>query len=179
MPTPPRTPSIPRTPHTPHTPRTGVLFVCLGNICRSPLAKALLLHHARARGVLDRLDVDSCGTGAWHVGRGADPRTVRTLARYGVPIVHTARQVQPAGDFERFAHLVAMDRSNAHALISLGAPPGRVRLMRSFDPAMHARPDHELDVPDPYTGGDDGFDEVYHMLDAACAGLLRVLTDPA
>jgi protein-tyrosine phosphatase len=157
------------------TDKTGVLFVCLGNICRSPLAEGIFAHLARERGVLDGFDVDSCGTGGWHVGERADPRSLAVAARHGIELPSTARQLDPARDFERFHWLVAMDRSNARNLIRAGAEPGRVRLMRSFDPALAGRPDHEAEVPDPYEWPGDGFEEVYRMLDAACAGLLEFL----
>jgi protein-tyrosine phosphatase len=155
---------------------TGVLFVCLGNICRSPLAEAVFIHQARARGVLERFDVDSCGMGAWHAGECADPRSIGTAQRYRVPMDHVARQLDPRTDFERFHHLIAMDRSNLRAILGAGSRHGleasRVRLLRSFDPALRGAPEHELEVPDPYYGGDEGFDTVYRMVDSACAGLL-------
>lgn len=156
--------------------RTGVLFVCLGNICRSPLAKAVFIHHARARGVLDRFDVDSCGTGHWHAGGPADPRTIATCRKYGIPLDHVARQVDPVRDFRRFPLLLAMDASNRATLLHLGAGEGQVRLVRSFDPALADQPHHRLDVPDPYSGDEGGFDRVYEMLDASCRGLLDTLT---
>lgn len=150
----------------------GVLFVCLGNICRSPLAKWLFTHHALRRGVLDQFLIDSCGTGPWHAGRGADARSVRTAQRYGLATPHTARQLDAAGDFDRFHLLLAMDRSNRANLLAAGADPSRVRLMRSFDPLLTSEPEHTLDVPDPYEGGEEGFENVYQMLDRACVGLL-------
>ncbi|MEX2219015.1 MAG: low molecular weight protein-tyrosine-phosphatase [Phycisphaerales bacterium] len=156
--------------------RTGVLFVCLGNICRSPLAEGVFIHRARERGVLDRFEVDSCGTGAWHVGECADHRSIAVARRHGIELPSIARQVCPA-DFGRFDWLIAMDRANVHTLSRAGAPAERVRLMRSFDPVMMHRPVHELDVPDPYDWPGDGFEEVFQMLDAACAGLLEYLVE--
>jgi len=157
--------------------RTGVLFVCLGNICRSPLAEGIFLHLARERGVLDQFEVDSCGTGAWHVGEAADHRSLAVAKRHGVELPSVARQVDASCDFQRFDWIIAMDRANVRSLVRAGAPAERVRLMRSFDPAMMHRPEHELDVPDPYEWPGDGFEEVYRMLAAACAGLLEYLVE--
>jgi len=155
--------------------RTGVLFVCLGNICRSPLAEGIFIHRARERGVLDLFDVDSCGTGAWHVGERADPRSLAVAAKHGIELPSIARQLDPESDFERFHWLVPMDHSNARNLIRSGADPQRVRLMRSFDPALNGTSGAELEVPDPYEWSGDGFDRVFRMLDSACAGLLDFL----
>lgn len=167
----------------------GVLFVCLGNICRSPLAEGLFIHMARARGALHRFRVDSAGTGRWHVGNPADPRSIAVARKHGVELPSRARQVDPDSDFfdpldpdiPGFDWLIAMDQSNAARLIELGAPPPRVRLMRSFDPALAGKPEHHLEVPDPYYGGEQGFDDMYAMLHAACLGMLDTLlrTPPA
>lgn len=157
---------------TSQQPRTGVLFVCLGNICRSPLAEAVFVHHASSRGVLDRFDVDSCGMGGWHVGEDADPRAVRIARKHGLPMNHEARQFDPHADVARYHLLIPMDRSNARSLVSSGAPRERVRLMRSFDPALADAPEHALDVPDPYSDSIDAFERVLEMLQTASQGLL-------
>jgi protein-tyrosine phosphatase len=157
------------------TARTGVLFVCLGNICRSPLAEGTFIHRARQRGVLGRFDVDSCGTGAWHVGERADPRSLAVAARHGIELPSIARQLDPQRDFDRFQWLIPMDRSNRRALLAAGADPARARLMRSFDPALAAADEGAMEVPDPYEWAGDGFESVYQMLDAACTGLLEFL----
>lgn len=156
-----------------HSPRRGVLFVCLGNICRSPLARVIFEDLAIRRGVADRFEIDSCGTGAWHIGAGADPRSVQIAQRYGLTLNHCARQLNPDEDFERFELLIGMDQSNCTTMIERGAPQTRVKLMRSFDPTLTREPAHRIDVPDPYYGGDGGFDAVYHMLRRACEGLLE------
>jgi protein-tyrosine phosphatase len=155
--------------------RTGILFVCLGNICRSPLAEGIFIDMATRRGVLDQFDIDSCGTGSWHVGECADPRSLAVARRHGIELQCIGRQLDPARDFNRFDWLLAMDRSNLRNLLNAGAPEDRVRLMRSFDPAMERRPAHELDVPDPYDWPGDGFESVYQMLHASCEGLLDYL----
>lgn len=150
--------------------RIGVLFVCLGNICRSPLAKVIFAERvARAdAGALVR--VDSCGTGGWHAGEGADPRSVKVAAARGLQLEHEARVLHHT-DFTSFEYLIAMDRSNRKNMLTMGAPRERVHLMRSFDPLLAGSSESEMDVPDPYYGGEEGFARVYDMLDAACAGL--------
>jgi protein-tyrosine phosphatase len=161
------------TPRPPAEPRgkVRVLFVCLGNICRSPLAEAIFIELARRRGVLERFEVDSCGTGGWHVGGPADERSIQVARRHGIRIDHVARQVDPSRDFARFDWLIAMDRSNASNLQRLGAPAEKVRLMRSFDLAEG----QAQDVPDPYGWDGDGFQATYDLLLAACRGLLNSL----
>jgi protein-tyrosine phosphatase len=151
--------------------RRGVLFVCLGNICRSPLAKVVFSDLVRRRGTEGLFDIDSCGTGGWHVGGGADPRTIAVARRHGLEVKHTARQISTPADFMRFKLLVAMDRENRDSLLGLGADESRIGLMRSFDPEMLGEPESDLDVPDPYYGAGDGFETVYQMLAAACEGL--------
>jgi protein-tyrosine phosphatase len=155
--------------------RPGVLFVCLGNICRSPLARVVFADLLIRRGLAERFDIDSCGMGGWHVGGPADPRAVAVAARHGLLLTHTARQIDPRTDFDRFGLLLAMDRSNRDALVRAGAAPSQVRLMRSFDPGMAGLPEAKLDVPDPYYGAGDGFETVYQMLSAASEGLLAHL----
>jgi protein-tyrosine phosphatase len=157
--------------------------VCLGNICRSPLAEGIFLHMVRERGIADRFRVDSAGTGGWHIGALADPRMRATASRRGVELVSRARQVAPAIDFlpggptpvDGFDLILAMDRANRRDLLAVGAPAERVRLFRSFDPAMQGRPEKELDVPDPYHGDDDGFARVYEIVWAASAGLVEAV----
>lgn len=151
---------------------TGVLFVCMGNICRSPVARCIFERLVAERGVGARFRIDSCGTGGWHAGEGADPRSVEIAARHGLELAHVARKLRPAVDFDEFDLLLAMDLENRRELLRHGAPPERVRLLRAFDPELQGLPDERLQVPDPYYGGDDGFLSMYRMLDAACRGLL-------
>ena len=152
--------------------RTGVLFVCMGNICRSPLAEGIFLHEINRRGVAERFAVDSCGTGHWHAGDRPDPRSINVAARYGVTLPGHARQVR-RDDFERFAHLVCMDRSVAHRLRDLGAPEERLRLLLSRDPDEPHR-----DVPDPYTWEPEQFDQVYTLIAEGVETLLQELLEP-
>lgn len=144
-----------------------VLMVCLGNICRSPLAEGLLIHLAREREVCGGLFVDSCGTGDWHVGNPPDPRSLAVALRHGVNLPSRARQFDPASDVEGFDLLIAMDESNRQTLIDRGTPESKVRLLLDFHPERAGE-----DVPDPYYGGPSGFDDVYEMVKVACEGLL-------
>lgn len=150
-------------------PQTGVLFICLGNICRSPLAEGVFTHMAQQRGLAERFLIDSCGTGGWHAGDPPDPRSVLVASKNGLDINHLrARKFDAQRDPAEFDWLIVMDRQNEADVLSLGSPRERVRLMRSFDETLNA----PSDVPDPYYGGDDGFDKVYAMLTRACEGLL-------
>ncbi len=160
---------------TPEDPgkKIGVLFLCMGNICRSPLAEGIFLHLARRRGAADRFRVDSCGTGGWHTGEPPDPRARAVAEKHGVELPSRARQLDPSRDASAFDLIIAMDASNRENAIAAGVPAEKIRLMRSFDPNAPA----DADVPDPYYGGARGFDDVYAMLDSACRGLLDHLLD--
>ncbi|MHC5022313.1 MAG: low molecular weight protein-tyrosine-phosphatase [Planctomycetota bacterium] len=149
--------------------RTSVLFVCLGNICRSPLAEGVFLKKINDRGVAARFRVDSAGTGAWHVGEQADHRMRRVAAQRGVKLISRARQVRDT-DLHDFDLLVCMDEENQQSLLGMGAPAERVRLLLEYDPE-----DVRREVPDPYYGGDDGFHTVFQLVDAACEAMLDEL----
>jgi protein-tyrosine phosphatase len=153
-----------------------VLFVCLGNICRSPTAEGVFRHHVREAGLHDRIEIDSAGTGGWHVGAPPDERATAAARRRGIALEGAARQVA-AHDFEHYDLLLAMDREN-HAELLRRAPHdearARVRLFREFDAESHARGD--LEVPDPYYGAERGFDDVLDMVERASRGLLAELS---
>lgn len=155
----------------------SVLFVCLGNICRSPLGEGLFVRHARAAGVLERFAVDSCGLGDWHAGELPDPRTRRTAARYGLELTHRARQIRPSTDFDRFDLILPMDASVHHGVLMLGAPAHKTVLMRRFEPDFGGEAMEALDVPDPYTGGPSDFEHVHEVLDRCCKRLLEAILD--
>jgi protein-tyrosine phosphatase len=150
-----------------------LLFVCMGNICRSPTAEGVMRHLVREAGLQGRIEVDSAGTGDWHAGDPPDERATAAAARRGIALEGSARTVRPE-DFERHDLLLAADRRNLSVLRSM-APDAearaKVRLLREFDPASAGAPD--LDVPDPYYGGADGFEEVLDLVEAACRGLLE------
>jgi protein-tyrosine phosphatase len=149
-----------------------VLFVCLGNICRSPTAEGTMRSLVREAGLEREVELDSAGTGAWHVGSDPDERASSAAAERGIALAGQARRVR-AEDFDYFDLLIAMDRSNLAELqrIAPGAEQrAKVRLLREFDPASEGAA--SLDVPDPYYGSGDGFERVLDQVQAACAGLL-------
>lgn len=146
-----------------------IVFVCLGNICRSPTAEGVLRDRVRRAGRTD-IVVDSCGTSGWHVGEPPDLRAREAARRRGIALDHLGRQFTRA-DFERFDLVVAMDHANLRAVRALAADDAtraKIVLLRSFDP--DAPP--EADVPDPYYGDQQGFDHVIDVCIAACDGLL-------
>ncbi|MGI9164323.1 MAG: low molecular weight protein-tyrosine-phosphatase [Mycobacterium sp.] len=143
-----------------------VTFVCSGNICRSPMAEKMFAHQIAGRGLADRVRVSSAGTGGWHSGAEADDRAVRVLHDRGYPTEHRAAQV---GDEHLSADLVvALGRNHFRILTDWGVEPGRLRMMRSFDPRSGA---HALDVEDPYYGDHADFEDVFTVIDAALPGL--------
>lgn len=149
-----------------------VCFVCLGNICRSPQAEGIFRKLVNDAGRGGDFHIDSAGTGAWHAGEPVDPRTRAASARRGVPLQHAAQQFR-AEHFADFDHILAMDRNNLANLRSIApdeAARRKIRLLRDHDPAGSG------DVPDPYSGGSSGFDDVFSLCEAACSGLLAELT---
>jgi protein-tyrosine phosphatase len=150
-----------------------ILTVCLGNICRSPTAEAALLAEAAARGV--PIEVRSAGTGGWHVGAPPDPRMREAAARVGLRLEGAAAQLAPA-DLDDADLVLAMDRSNLRDIEAMAARAGvgtEIRLFREFDPEAGA----DLEVPDPYYGGPDGFAEVVELCRRAARGVLEHLAD--
>jgi protein-tyrosine phosphatase len=151
---------------------TRILFVCLGNICRSPTAEGVMRALVAQAGLEDSIEIDSAGTGAWHVGSPPDERATEAANTRGVTLAGSARQVKPT-DFKDFDVLVAMDSANLRDLRALAQGDeerAKVRLLREFDPASAGSGD--LDVPDPYYGAGDGFAKVFDLVHAACEGLL-------
>ena len=150
-----------------------LLFVCMGNICRSPTAEATMRHVLVEAGLDSQVEVDSAGTGAWHVGEYADPRAREAAARRGIELAGIARQVTRE-DLDSFDLVLAADADNERELRRLaGGDPARlskVRRLREFDRASLEA--GELDVPDPYYGAADGFEQVLDIVEAACRGLL-------
>lgn len=157
-------------------PDVRVCFVCLGNICRSPTAEAVMATLVEEAGLAARIEVDSAGTAGWHIGEPPDERSTAEARRRGVVMRSVGRQFH-VGDFEYFDYVVAMDLANRADLLDLARSDehaARIHLLRSFDPASvaAARAEEDLVVGDPYYGGPDGFALVFDQIDAACRGLL-------
>lgn len=151
---------------------TKILFVCLGNICRSPTAEGVMRHVVREEGLEDRVEIDSAGTGGWHVGAPPDERAAAAARRRSIVLEGAARKFSPR-DFDEYDLILAMDSQNRRDLLALAPDDearAKVRLLREFDPSGEGAPD--LDVPDPYYGGEDGFEHVLDLVDAATRGLL-------
>jgi protein-tyrosine phosphatase len=141
-----------------------ILFVCMGNICRSPTAEGVMRRLLRDEGLEERIEIDSAGTGDWHVGEPPDERASVAARGRGTELAGAARQFQPE-DFERFDLILAADRENLTALRRLAPDDearAKVRLLLG-----------DRDVPDPYYGGPDGFERVLDLVEAACRGLLE------
>jgi len=149
-----------------------VCFVCLGNICRSPTAEGVMRHLLREEGLADRVEVDSAGTAAYHVGEPPDRRATAAARRRGIELGGAARRFA-AKDWQRFDYVLAMDADNLDDLA--GAAPDAHRqklfLLRHFD----AKAPRNAGVPDPYYGGADGFETVLDQCEAACRGLIAHL----
>lgn len=149
-----------------------LLFVCLGNICRSPMAEGAFRRVAAAEGVLDRFEIDSAGLGDWHVGQAPDDRAQRAAGQRGIDISEqSARQVSRE-DFARFDLLLAMDGSNYDDLTQFAPKSKRHKIRRFLDFAPHAGTE---DVPDPFFGEAEGFDHALDLIEEAARGLLAEL----
>ena len=152
-----------------------VLFVCLGNICRSPMAEGIFNAKIKGLGLEKTIQSDSAGTSDYHIGELPDERTLSCAQRHGVGIKHRGRQVQQS-DFRDFAYIIAMDSNNLENLQQLKLqsrfPDKEIFLMRNFDAG-----ETDLAVPDPYYGGQEDFEKVYQILDAALDGFLNQLKE--
>jgi len=147
-----------------------ISFVCLGNICRSPLAQGVFQDLVNQKKLEQKIIVTSAGTGGWHIGNLPDERMRRTAQSKGIQLESRARQFQSA-DFNRFNLILAMDHSNLARLEEIAPSnlsPEKLMLFRSFDPECNGN----QDVPDPYYGGAKGFEEVYSMVKRTCPPLL-------
>ena len=152
-----------------HTEKIKVLFVCLGNICRSPLAEAIFKHKLQKKGLERFFDVDSCGTSNYHIGDPPDPRTIANARKNGVSIEHCGRQFI-IEDLHHYDYIMAMDHSNLRNILRLLEYEGhrdKVMLMREFDPLGKGE-----EVPDPYYGGEKNFQEMFEILDRSTENFL-------
>jgi protein-tyrosine phosphatase len=147
-----------------------ICFVCLGNICRSPTEEGVMAHLVDRAGLAAAIVIDSAGTSSYHVGERADARARKTAEGRGFKLPSRSRQFR-AEDFARFEYVIAMDASNRQALLRLApseSARARVHLLRDFD----EKSPRGSDVPDPYYGGPEGFEEVFDICEAGCRGLL-------
>ena len=159
----------------------SILFVCLGNICRSPAVEGVMRHRVEQRGLADRIAIDSAGTIGYHAGKPADPRMRAAARRRGYDLTSRARRVERA-DLDQYDLIVAMDANNLADLRALHpSPRAEIRMLGSF--STWADPDDPPNVPDPYYGGDSGFEAVLDMIEKACDPVidhvLRSLGSPA
>lgn len=152
-----------------HSALYRIVFVCSGNICRSPAAENVFRARAERAGILPRLVIDSAGTHGFHEGERPDQRSLAVLRAAGYPTDGNARELRESDFRGRDAHdlYVCMDRTHERHVLAAGAPRGRVVLLRSFDATSDA-----ADLPDPYYGGGDGFDDMLAMIERAMDGLL-------
>ncbi|WP_425390611.1 low molecular weight protein-tyrosine-phosphatase [Ekhidna sp.] len=147
-----------------------VLFVCLGNICRSPLAEAIFNKKLLEQGLNSKISANSAGTANYHVGENPDPRTIEIAKKHGVPVNHKGQQFKKNHAIE-YDYLLAMDSSNYGNMVSeMGNEPSKLILMRDFDPYGKGE-----DVPDPYYGGVNGFENVYQILDRSLDKFIHFL----
>ncbi len=159
-------------------PEFTIMMVCLGNICRSPMAAAVLRAKLTAAGH-SQVRVDSSGTGHWHVGEPADARARETLRATGYDDAHTARQLQPQ-DVADYDLVLVMDEANLRDVMALAPGAGNVRKFRSFDPEVSspgAATDDSSDVPDPYYGGAAGFANVLAMVERTSNAIVEALEE--
>ncbi|MBL0374654.1 low molecular weight phosphotyrosine protein phosphatase [Rhizobium sp. KVB221] len=148
-----------------------ILFVCLGNICRSPLGEGILRHLADDRGLAHLIETDSAGTGGWHQGDPPDPRSIKTASNHGIDIAPLrGRKVRPA-DFNAFDLIFAMDRDNLRDLVKMAPHDSSADIHLFMDFVSGER----RDVPDPYYGDMSDFEEVYDMLEKGCETLIATL----
>ncbi|MEZ5540758.1 MAG: low molecular weight protein-tyrosine-phosphatase [Pseudomonadota bacterium] len=151
-----------------------VLFVCMGNICRSPTAQGVFARHVAETSLADRIRIDSAGTHAYHIGEPPDSRASAAAQRRGVDLSDQKARRVDAADFEEFDYVLAMDESNYEDLASLCLPEQRAKLhlFLDFAPELGVR-----EVPDPYYGGTTGFERVLDLIEAASRGLLAKIRE--
>lgn len=147
----------------------SILFICMGNICRSPAAEAVFIKKVEERGFSNRFNIDSAGTGNWHVGKSADSRSKIEGEKRGYNLLTRARQVREE-DWSHYDLIIGMDKDNRHWLLDLGAPNNKIKLLTDWHPDQSI-----VEVPDPYYGTDNGFVLMYDLIESAVDGLIEDL----
>ena len=155
--------------------KISILFVCLGNICRSPAAEAIFIDLIQKKGLTDGFIVDSAGTGSWHIGKKADARMRISAEKRGLNVLSKARQIN-SKDFEKFNYILAMDNSNFENIHDLknrnsSSDFASIKNIQDFRSVFK-----DLEVPDPYYGGDQGFDNVLDILEDSVSGFLESIS---
>ena len=151
--------------------KKSILFVCLGNICRSPAAEAVFLHQIKLRGIQEYFHVDSAGTGSWHIGKKADSRMLQAASQRGIDITSRARQIN-LNDFKKFDLILTMDNSNLDDVQKIARQLTHSKLIEIHPLLSYSKKSKLIEVPDPYYGGDKGFDQVLDLLEDSINGLL-------
>lgn len=149
---------------------TKVLMVCLGNICRSPLAEGIM----KSKLTKDAFQVDSAGTAGYHIGNAPDPRSIAVARKNGLDISNQKCRKFSVEDFDRFDYIFVMDTSNFENVVKLARNPEDMSKVSLIMDLVH--PNENIEVPDPYYGGNSGFDYVYTMLDKACDSFVEKLS---
>ncbi|WP_027415208.1 low molecular weight protein-tyrosine-phosphatase [Aneurinibacillus terranovensis] len=150
----------------PFNDKISIVFVCLGNVCRSPLGEGVFRHLAAEKGLIDKFVKDSAGTGGYHIGEPPHPGSRSVAGKFGVSLDGQLARQFTKGDLPKWDYIIAMDSSNHRNIIKLGNPTGNVHLLREFDPKGCG------DVPDPWGRGDDAFLETYTIIYRCCEKLL-------
>ena len=151
-----------------------ILFVCMGNICRSPSAEGILLKKVQERNLENNFLIDSCGTLGYHEGQGPDQRSIEAALERGIDIRNQISRLVVNSDFENFDYIISMDHRNVDTLKQISDSKYHHKLSLFLD---YSDDSEYIEVPDPYYGGDDGFELVLDLLDKAADGLIRHLTE--
>lgn len=154
--------------------KRSILFVCLGNICRSPVAEGVFRKKAQDAKILDRVEIDSAGTAAWHVGKSPDERMMAAANERGYDLSSLRARQALSGDFEKFDHILAMDTDNLYNLQDIAPATGKadLRLFLNYAPNIKSK-----DVPDPYYGKVEGFNHVIDLVEEASDGLIEKIQE--
>jgi protein-tyrosine phosphatase len=149
----------------------GVLFVCLGNICRSPAAEGVFIDRVKKMGLSDCFRIDSCGTGRWHIGKPADSRMIAAAMKRDIHLPSICRQIE-TGDFTEFEYIIPMDQDNLKNVTELAPKSATASIIPMWTMVTNRKVDK---IPDPYFGGEEGFEEVLDLLENACENLLKTI----